>query len=174
MNDIADPIMKVERACRKITEQIAHGTMTPTQVRLTHEFIMDALTNILEARKWTVDYLAKHSAQHGPTAQHNETRSVDEEGYSLDWSQVRQQSGQDIDVLQNSVIDLQSRVEKIEGQLLQSQMQTQPCVGAKQGSQREIEDALRRIHERAEAENKRTTVVEIPQFHFVCRSSKVD
>lgn len=170
MNDIAKPIMRIEKACRRITDQIAHGTMTQTQLSITKHAVMDALTSILEARDWVEN--AIHSEEQKMTDQRSESRSAREEESMRDLSRKYPQSALDMPTWQTQVDELRSRVEKIEGQLLQSQTQTQPYAAAKQDSQRDVDRALQDIRERAEAETKRTTLVQTSQLHVASRSLK--
>lgn len=172
MNDIAKPIMRIEKACRRITDQIAHGTMTQTQLSITKHAVMDALTSILEARDWVEN--AIHSEEQKKTDQRSETRSAREEELKPDWFQEYQQLALDMPTWQTQVDELRSRVEKIEGQLLRLQKPSQPYAAAKQDSQRDVDRVLQDIRERAEAEKKQTIIAQASQLHVASRSLKVD
>lgn len=172
VNDIAKPIMRIEKACRRITEQIAHGTMTQTQLSITKHAVMDALTNILEARDWVEN--AIHSAEQNPSDRRNETRSVDEEGYSIDWSQKYQQLAPEIRTLLALLEELQTHAEKIAGLSPPSQKQTQPYVAEEQDSQLAVAGKWQEIRARAEAEARRSIVGIKPKSLFESRSLKTD
>lgn len=173
MNDIAKPIMNVEKCLRRVSDQIAHGNMTPSQLFITHHAILDAIANLLDAKAWVSDRLSKHTEAPNQTGQPDEIRSVREGELTPGLSQKYQQSELGIQTLQTQVAALQYRVWNIERQLPQSQMQSPLYAGVKPDTQPDIDRALQDIHKRAEAEKNRTMLAQVNQLHVASRSSKV-